>query len=147
MAPSLVEEIRMRLSFLTVRVTAVALTCMAAPLLAQDLPAIPPLQTQGAASFTCGGIGQASSKAMLAARKDYPLSLLFASASGEYMASVNVTIKDAKGASVLTVPSTGPICLIKLPDGSYTVEGQAMGKTKSQSVTIGGGPKATDFSF
>jgi hypothetical protein len=49
---------------------------------------------------------------MLAARKDYPLSLLFATASGEYMPLVNLAIKDAKGASALTVPSTGPICLI-----------------------------------
>ncbi|MGJ7509612.1 carboxypeptidase regulatory-like domain-containing protein [Variovorax sp. GT1P44] len=131
----------------TVRAAAMSLSCLATPLLAQNLPAIPPLQTQGAASFTCGGIGEASSKAMLAARKDYPLSLLFATAGGEYMASVTVTVKDGKGASVLTVPSTGPVCLIKLPDGSYTVDAQASGKTKSQAVTVGGGPKAIDFSF
>jgi hypothetical protein len=119
-----------------------------APLLAQaQLPAIPPLQTQGAATYTCGGIGQTSSSAMLAARKDYALSLLFATASGEYMASINLTIKDSKGATVLTVPSTGPICLIKLPDGNYSIDAQAMGKTKTQAVTLGGGPKAIDFSF
>jgi hypothetical protein len=110
-------------------------------------PAVPPLQTQGVASYACGGVGEPSSGAMLAATKNYPLSLLFATASGEYMASINLTIKDAKGASVLTVPMTGPICLIKLPDGSYTIRAQAMGKTKSQAVTIGGGPKAIDFSF
>ena len=137
----------MRLSSPNVLATAVVLSCMATPLLAQNLPAIPPLQTQGVANYTCGGIGEPSSKAMLAARKDYPLSLLFATASGEYMASVTVTIKDAKGASVLSVPSTGPICLIKLPNGSYTVEAQAMGKNKSQDVTVGGGPKAIDLSF
>jgi hypothetical protein len=123
------------------------LSGMAPTLLAQNLPAIPALQTQGIVSFTCGGIGETSSKAMLAARKDYPLSLLFATAAGEYMASVTVTIKDAKGVSVLTVPSTGPICLIKLPDGSYTVDAQATGKSKSQSVAVGGAPKAIDFSF
>ena len=61
------------------------------PLQAQNLPAMPALQTQGVASFTCGGIGEASSKAMLVARKDYPVSLVFATASGECMASVNLT--------------------------------------------------------
>ena len=137
----------MRLSFLTLPIAGVALACAPVPVPAQDAPAIPPLQTQGAASFTCGGIGLGSSKAMLAARKDYPLSLLFASSNGEYMASVNLTIKDDKGASVLSVPSTGPICLVKLPEGRYTVEGQALGKTKSQSVAIGGAPKAVDFTF
>jgi hypothetical protein len=118
------------------------------PGLAQaQLAPIPAMQTQGIASYACGGVGQPSSGAMLSARKDYPLSLLFASGSGEYMASVTVTIKDAKGASVLKVPTTGPICLTKLPDGNYSIDAQAMGKTKSQAITIGGGPKAIDFSF
>ena len=129
------------------RAPAIGLACLATSLLAQGQPAIPAFQTQGAASFACGGIGEPSSKAMLAARKEYPLSLLFATTSGEYMASVNVTVKDSKGASVLAIPSTGPICLIKLPEGSYTVEAQGAGKTKSQGVTVGGGPKAIDFSF
>ncbi len=43
------------------------------------------------------------------------------------MASVTVTVKDSKGAGVLSIPNTGPICLIKLPDGSYSVDVQAMG--------------------
>lgn len=137
----------MRLMSSVLGTAAVVLSAMATPLPAQNLPAIPAPQTQGSATFSCGGIGEASSKAMLAARKDYPLSLLFATASGEYMPLVNLAIKDAKGVSVLTVPSTGPICLIKLPDGSYTVEAQAMGKAKSQGVAVGGGPKAIDFSF
>lgn len=74
----------MRFSSSNFRATAVALSFIATPLLAQSQPAIPPLQLQGAASYTCGGIGETSSKAMLAARKDYPLSMLFATASGEY---------------------------------------------------------------
>jgi hypothetical protein len=119
-----------------------------APVLVQAQPSgMPPMQTQGVASYACGGIGEPSSGAMLAARKNYPLSLLFATASGEYMASVTLSVKDAKGASVLKVPSAGPICLIKLPEGAYTIDAQAMGKTKSQAVTIGGGSKAIDFSF
>lgn len=137
----------MRVMFSAVCTVAAVLGGTSPPVRAQNLPAIPALQTQGPVSFTCGGIGEASSKAMLAARKDYPLSLLFATTAGEYLASVTVTIKDAKGASALTVPSTGPVCLIKLPDGSYTVDAQAMGQTKSQRVTIGGGPKSIDFSF
>jgi hypothetical protein len=123
-----------------------AALAVSVPVMAQ-LPAIPALQTQGVATYSCGGIGQTSSSAMLAARKDYPLSLLFATAGGEYMASVNLTVKDAKGAKVLSVPSTGPICLIKLPDGAYTLDAQANGKTKTQAVTVGGGAKAIDFSF
>lgn len=55
------------------------------------------------------------------------------------MASVNLAIEDAKGTVVLTVPSTGPICLIKLPDSSHAVEAQAMGKTKAQRIVLGGG--------
>jgi len=106
------KEIPMRLMSPVLGTATVVLSAMATPLPAQNLPTIPAPQTQGPAIFSCGGIGEASSKAMLAARKDYPLSLLFATASGEYMPLVNLAIKDAKGASALTVPSTGPICLI-----------------------------------
>jgi hypothetical protein len=126
---------------------AMAAASVALPWLAQAQSVLPPMQTQGDVSYACGGIGSSASQAMLAARKDHRLSLLFATAGGEYMASVNLSIKDAGGAVVLSVPSTGPICLIDLKPGRYTVEAQARDKTKSQVVSVDAGSKSIDFSF
>lgn len=117
------------------------------PFLAQAQSSLPPAQTQGNITYRCGGIGSPRSEEMRAAMKQHPLSMLFATPSGEYRAAVNVTVKDAAGKTVLKVPSTGPICLIDLPDGRYKVEVASSGKTRMQSVNVGGGPKSLDFRF
>jgi hypothetical protein len=84
---------------------------------------------------------------MRAAMKDHPLSLLFARADGAYLAEVAVTIKNANGATALEMRASGPVCLIDLPAGRYTIEAATEGVTKNQSVTVGSGPKTADFRF
>jgi hypothetical protein len=130
---------------------AVVCACAAAPWMAQaqsvDATAMPAMKVQGSARFACGGIGSDESTAMRAAMKDHPLSLLFARADGAYLAEVAVTIKDANGATALAMRASGPVCLIDLPTGRYTIEAATEGMTKSQSVTVGSGPKTADFRF
>jgi hypothetical protein len=43
--------------------------------------------------------------------------------------------------------ATGPVCLVDLPAGRYTVEAASEGVTKSQTVTLGAGSKTADFRF
>jgi hypothetical protein len=116
--------------------------------MAQAQGAMPTMRTQGAGQFVCGGIGSDESTAMRAAMKDHPLSLLFARADGAYLADVAVTIKDAGGAVAMAMRASGPVCLIDLPTGRYTVEAVTEGgAAKTQAVTLGGGPKSADFRF
>ncbi|MBT2324605.1 carboxypeptidase regulatory-like domain-containing protein [Variovorax paradoxus] len=126
-----------------------ACACTAAPWIAQAQIAapMPAMRTEGAVQYMCGGIGSDESTAMRAAMKDHPLSLLFARADGAYLAEVAVTIRDAKGATALAVRASGPVCLINLPAGRYTIEAASEGVAKKQDVTIGGGPKTADFRF
>lgn len=123
--------------------------CAAAPWLAQaqTAGAVPAMRGEGAARYVCGGIGSDESTAMRAAMKDHPLSLLFARADGAYLADVAVTIKDAGGATALAMRAAGPVCLINLPAGRYTIEAAIEGVAKNQTVTVGGGPKTADFRF
>nr|WP_251011056.1 carboxypeptidase regulatory-like domain-containing protein [Variovorax paradoxus] len=108
---------------------------------------MPAMRSQGAVQYVCGGIGSDESTAMRAAMKDHPLSLLFARADGAYLAEVAVTIKDANGATALAMRASGPVCLINLPAGRYTIEAATEGVTKNQNVTVGSGPKTADFRF
>lgn len=124
---------------------ALALGCGAAAASAQS--ALPAMKSQGAGSYVCGGIGVDESTAMRAAMKDHPLSLLMARADGAYLADVAVTVTDAKGATAMSMRSSGPVCLVDLPAGRYTVEASTEGKSKKESVTLGGGPKTADFRF
>jgi hypothetical protein len=44
--------------------------------------------------------------------------------------------------------ASGPVCLVDLPPGSYTVDvATAGGSAQSQSVTVGGSPKTASFRF
>jgi hypothetical protein len=122
--------------------------CAAASLLAHAQGALPAMNKQGAGQYACGGIGSDESTAMRAAMKDYPLSLLFARSDGAYLADVAVTVKDAGGGTAMAIRANGPVCLVDLPAGRYTVEATTEGgATKSQAVTVGGGPKSADFRF
>ena len=123
--------------------------CAAAPWVAQaQTPApMPAMKVQDAGRYVCGGVGSDESVAMRAAMKDHPLALLFARASGAYLADVDVMVKDASGGTAMAMRASGPVCLVDLPAGRYTVEAASEGVTKSQAVTLGGGTKTADFRF
>ena len=105
----------------------------------------PTTQTAGAVQYRCGGIGVDESNAMRAAMKDYPLALLFAASGGDYLADIQVQISGANDASFT---AGGPVCLLKLPEGRYTVKATTKdGRDKSQSVEVGKGSKSLDFRF
>ena len=102
----------------------------------------PALQKAGDLQYVCGGIGIDESTAMRAAMKDYPLSLLFATQSGDYLAKIQVVIEGEKGAQVGQFEAQGPVCLVRLDAGRYTVKASAEGgKTIEHSVKVA--PAAT----
>ncbi|MGI4779439.1 MAG: carboxypeptidase regulatory-like domain-containing protein [Janthinobacterium lividum] len=121
-----------------------ALAVVPFPARAQDMPA---MQTDGEARFVCGGVGSDESTAMRAAMNSHPLALLFARADGAYLADVGVTVTDAGGKPALKTRARGPVCLVDLPAGKYTVEADVEGNLKKQTVTLGGKPATVDFRF
>lgn len=108
--------------------------------------ALPAWKTSGDLQYSCGGIGVDESSAMRAAMKDYPLALLFSAKNGDYLADVKVDI-EASGKS-LQMTAGGPVCLLKLPAGSYSVKATAPGgQSQSEKVQVGKGSKTLDFRF
>ena len=104
------------------------------PALAQSLPRP---QTQGGVTFVSGGVGDDSQQAMLAAKPDYNLHLLFAQAvSGGYFANLPVRITDATGAVVVSATSMGPFFYVRLKPGTYTVTAAHRGVPMTKAATI-----------
>jgi hypothetical protein len=100
---------------------------------------LPPLQHQGSVAYLTGGVGKDQVVAIKKAASRYPLSLEFvqhAKPKGEFLADVDVTIKDHAGKDVLKTVSDGPFLLVKVPPGKYTIVAQANGKAKTVHATI-----------
>ena len=108
---------------------------------------VPPTNAALASRYRCGGIGSDESMAMRAQMKEHPLSLLFAASGGAYLADIDVNIQGPANVPPLMFRANGPVCLIDLPEGSYTVQASSGGVMKKESVTIGGGSKTVDFRF
>ena len=98
---------------------------------------LPQAKTENGVSYLSGGIGQDEAAAMRAEAKDYPLSMVFsAGKDNEYLAGVTVTIKDKTGKQVLNTASTGPILLVKLPAGRYSIAAERNGQTLRRTVQV-----------
>ncbi|MDN4054822.1 hypothetical protein QPK32_17215 [Massilia sp. YIM B02763] len=99
-------------------------------------------QQQNGISYINGGVGQDEQNAMRALRADYNLLLTFATRqSGAFRSDVQLDIMDAKGATLLSVPNTGPMFYAKLPAGTYRISAAAEGKTFKRTVKVGNAPR------
>lgn len=85
-----------------------------------------------------GGIGDEEREAMQAKAKDYNLQLLFAiKGSGEYIASVKLTVLDSGGKPVLAAEGAGPWFYARLPEGRYQVQAETAGHRQTRWVNVG----------
>lgn len=91
----------------------------------------------GALSFLSGGIGEDAQAALRAKEADYNLKLVFSLVEGNYVADVNVVLKDAAGKPVVEHFAEGPIFLAKLPAGTYSANVSYNGKAQSRTVKVG----------
>ena len=100
---------------------------------------LPPEMTQGGITYMSGGIGHDEAAAMRKEEREFPLSLEFvkrAKPTDEYLAGVDVTIKDPQGKTDMHALADGPILLARLPDGKYKVSAELDGKTRTRDVVI-----------
>jgi hypothetical protein len=106
---------------------------------------LPPVHHDGQVQYLSGGIGQDESTAMKSVEKQWPLSMEFAETRGghaDYLAGVDVVVRDASGRTALQATTDGPFMLAQLPPGRYTIEASLDGNTKRESVTIKDGAPA-----
>jgi len=123
------------------RALATAALALAVCLTPPAVLAAQPKQQNGI-DYISGGVGLDEQNAMRALSPGYNLRLTFATKqTGAYRSDVQLDIADAKGNSVLSVPSTGPMVFAKLPAGTYRISASAEDKTFKRSVRIGNAPK------
>ncbi|MGE5220611.1 MAG: hypothetical protein ACM3SP_26690 [Chloroflexota bacterium] len=95
-----------------------------------------PTKTYNGIPYISGGFGVEERAAIEKLAKGDNLELSFALLNKDYLGGANVVIKNSKGDDVLKAASDGPLFFTKLPEGKYTVEATARGKTMTQVAQV-----------
>ena len=102
----------------------------------------PKAVTRGEATFVNGGIGQTEADAIRHMASKWPLQMTFTErhhGRDEFVAGVKLRVTGQGGRTVVDVHDGGPLLLLKLPDGHYTVKAEYDGHVKTQRVDIAAG--------
>ena len=98
--------------------------------------------------YLSGGVGSDERAAMQAmAKGNYNLQLVFAEATGPYLARITVKIQDTHGKTLIDIPSGGPWFFAKLPSGRYKITVTHAGKPEAQNLDIGKGFQRVIFNW
>ena len=105
---------------------------------ATDALAAIEVRQQDAVLFVSGGVGENERQEIMKLSPDYSLELLFATrgSRNEYLADVNVQIKDQNGKVVLDTVSQGPFLLAKVAPGRYSIRADNDGAIKQQTIQV-----------
>ena len=101
---------------------------------------LPPEHTLDGVPFISGGVTPEEEAAVKRESQEWPLEIVFDEHDGKHQRTLEdmpVTITDASGKVVFDGISRGPVMLVKLPKGSYTVTTKWDAWTFSRPVTIG----------
>jgi hypothetical protein len=117
------------------------------PAQTQFQPQPPALQAQqqGNIIFVSGGAGTEDRDALRQVESQYNLRLLFAARNGDYLASIAVTLSDARGNAVLDTIAEGPIFYARVPPGRYRLTVSNQGQSQSRDISVGNGAVRQDF--
>jgi len=115
--------------------TCAALAQTAAPVADPGAPPAPRVRSENGVEYLNGGAGEEARAAIDAQRRAFPLRLVFSVASGAYVVADHVDVTGAHG-KVLGVDRAGPLLLVKVPPGDYTVDASYGGKSEHRKVRV-----------
>jgi uncharacterized membrane protein YgcG len=101
-------------------------------------------KTENGITYLCGGIGREEASYMKQQAGKHDLALTFAAKDGDYLADVNVAIRDARGNPILETRCDGPMMLVDLPKGgTYRIHAETAGYALDRTVAVSGNRVAT----
>ena len=93
-------------------------------------------------TYVTGGVGNSEREAIEAAKADYNVHILSASASGEFVGDTHVVIsrKTADGVEEVLNVDSGPLLYVRLPAGDYTLVAELGEQKKEQKFSVASKP-------
>lgn len=86
--------------------------------------------------YLSGGIGADEQMMLKQAEAQYPVKVVFANSNGAYMSDVDVTVKNTSGETVLGLTTDGPVLLMDLEPGTYTLSADDGMQVKTQKLSV-----------
>lgn len=103
---------------------------------------VPKWQTMGTAQYVCGGVSAEGMDEIKALRNEAAAELLFTSGpEGAFLADVAITVTGGGLKEPLLFISDGPLCLLKLAKGSYTVDANYRAQSLKRPLKVDGGAR------
>ena len=99
------------------------------------------LTASGPMGYLNGGIGEEQAALMRDMSRQFPVRFTFSRHNGthntdEFLADVRLRVVDGTGQTVLSLAQQGPIFLLRLPAGTYSVEAEHNGEVKSRRFEV-----------
>ena len=97
------------------------------------------VERAGNIEYITGGVGTSEQQQVNAFAQDhnYNLKLVFTLDAGNYLADVDVVLRNQRGETLVHDVADGPMLVAKVPQGTYTVTASYNGATRSQTVRVG----------
>lgn len=112
---------------------------------AVDAAPSPRVEHAGGMSYVNGGVGEESRAAIDRLAPDFALRNVFSGQGGQYVVAERMTLQNASGGEPVVILNAGPILLIRLPPGRYTMEATVGGQLQRKTVQVGSGPTRVDW--
>ncbi len=119
----------------------------AQPAPAQSNPALagaPVVQSAGGIDYVNGGIGEGARAAMTQMQERFALRLVFSNSAGQYLVADRVTVRRGDR-EVMSVSQAGPILMLGLAPGSYTIDADYGGRSEHRTVSVGSAAQAVNW--
>jgi hypothetical protein len=117
-----------------------ALLWAAGPAAAQTSPGTPvgPLvqHSPSGIDYLSGGAGEEERATMATRQAELPFKVVLSGAGGEYVVADRLSVIAPQG-ELLTVRDAGPLLMMRLPPGSYTLEATWQGRTERRPIRVG----------
>lgn len=111
---------------------------------APDAPVVQ--HTPGGIDYISGGAGAEDRAAMAARQAEFTFKVVLSATGGEYIVADRLSVMTPQG-ELLTVRDAGPIVMMKLAPGPYTLEASWQGRTERRSVRVAAPAQTLNWRF